>query len=98
VIGRSHTLICNVSGTDDLNPNITYMWIKNSSQFLANSSVGALSFQSLRLSDAGEYTCRITVRSPYLRDEITTTTVYSLILESKCDRVKSIVHSQHTNL
>ena len=83
MIGLSHSLICNVSGTDNLNPNITYLWTKNSSQFLANSSVGALSFPSLQLSDAGEYTCRITVRSPYLHDEITATTSYSLILERK---------------
>ena len=82
-IGLNHTLICNVSGTDNLNPNITYKWIKNSSQFLANSSVGALSFPSLQLSDAGEYTCWISVRSPYLRDEITATMSYSLILERK---------------
>lgn len=85
MIGLSHNLTCNILGTDDLNPNITYLWIKNSSQVLANSSTCTLYFQSLRLSDAGEYTCRVTIRSPYLDNEITAITSHSLILECKLE-------------
>ena len=81
--GLSYTLTCYIMGIDNLDPNITYLWTRNSIQISANSSTGMLYFPSLRLSDAGVYTCQVAVRSPYLRNEITARTYYSLILERK---------------
>lgn len=83
MVGLGHTLICDVLGASNLIGTIIYLWVKNSSQILANSSTRTLSLHSLRLSDAGEYTCRVTVRSPYLRKEITAMTSHSLVLDRK---------------
>ena len=81
VVGLSHTLICNVLGADNLNPNMTYLWTRSSGQIMANTNT--LNFHSLQLSDAGEYTCQVTIRSPYIHKDVTATTSHSLILECK---------------
>ena len=83
VLGLSHNLTCNIIlGARNLNASINYVWEMDRIQIMANTST--LSFQSLRLSDAGEYTCSVIVRSPYLHNEITAVTSHSLILECKC--------------
>ncbi len=65
VAGQNCTLVCSVSGIGSSNPTITYRWIKNNGtapiQVGGNSNM--LVFSSLRLSDAGQYTCQVTVGS-----------------------------------
>ena len=77
--GLSYALLCGVLGADKLNPTVTYLWTRSNGQIMANTS--ALHFHSLQLSDAGEYTCRVTVRSPYLFNEVIATASYPLFLE-----------------
>ena len=62
VLGVMYTLTCNVTGA----AVTTYQWRKNGS-ILQGQTTEILSFSPLRLSDAGRYTCGITVMdSPIL--------------------------------
>ena len=70
--GGNYLLSCSVSGVENLNPTITYRWIKNSStrslQVGTNSST--LFFISLRLTDTAGYICEVTISSNYLSGDI----------------------------
>ena len=71
---NGYSLTCGVNGAENLNPIITYQWIKNNgtqSQIQVGGNLKVLSFSPLSLSDAGQYTCQATVSSPYLIDNIT---------------------------
>ena len=59
-VGQSHTLTCRVYGTDS--PVTAYQWMKDGT-LLSNEIQETLSFSSIMLSDAGEYTCEVTVES-----------------------------------
>ena len=56
--GQSYTLTCSVSVASVT----TYQWRKNVS-VIQGETTEMLSFSSLRLSDAGQYTCEVTVNS-----------------------------------
>ena len=61
------TLTCDVSGADNLNPTITYRWTRNGDPVtVPDSSSNTFSFSPLGLSQAGVYTCRVTVSSSLL--------------------------------
>ena len=84
-VGADHTFKCSSSGADKLNPSTTYQWTQNNGTHtsqVGNNSNG-LSLVSLRLSDAGEYACTITVNSPYLNENISKNITKSLIIISK---------------
>ena len=87
MLGQSgYSLTCDVTGAENLNPSITYWWTKNNGtqtqvQVAADPSV--LSFSPLRLSDAGRYTCRATVSSPYLNSDITMMDTQDITLQSE---------------
>ena len=88
VLGRSgYSLTCGVTGTGNLNPSITYQWTKNNgtqTQIQVGADPKVLSFsQSLRLSDAGRYTCQATVSSPYLNNDIIMTGSQDTTLRSE---------------
>ena len=69
MVGQTgYTLTCDIFGADNLNPMIT--WIKNGSTQLQLGDSRTLTFTPLRLSDAGNYSCRIT--STLLNDQVTT--------------------------
>ena len=67
--GEEYTLNCSVIGVENINPNasITYLWIKHNGT--AETQVGTnsntLSFTPFRLSDAGRYTCQLTVSQSF---------------------------------
>ena len=75
MLGQSgYSLTCDVNGTENLNPSITYQWTKNNgtqTQIQVGADPSVLSFSPLKLSDAGEYTCHATVSSPYLNSDLT---------------------------
>ena len=61
------TLTCDVSGADNLDPTITYRWTRNGDPVtVPDSSSNTFSFSPLGLSQAGVYTCRVTVSSSLL--------------------------------
>ena len=78
---NSYTLICSVTGDENLNSSVSYRWTKNDDTQAQISEV--LSFSSLRLSDAGQYTCRATVSSPYLDNDITVVDSQDVTIQSE---------------
>ena len=83
--GQGFSLSCVVSGAENLNPAISYNWIKdNGTRILVDSHGSVLSFPSLRLSDAGQYSCQAIVNSPYLRDDLNViSTTFDIHLQGK---------------
>ena len=67
---QPYILSSRVFGTEHLNPVITYQWAKDGDNIGMNSS--NYSITTLRLSDNGEYVCKLTISSSYLNgDHIT---------------------------
>ena len=87
VVGEPYTLSCNVSGDDKLDPSVTYQWMRYNeidmeTALVANSET--LSFSPLNLSDSGNYSCKVIVRSRYLDNSISANSnLVSIILQGK---------------
>ena len=82
-VGDSHTFMCTVYGADNLIPDITYEWErKDNNQVKSNSRT--FSLVTLRLSDAGSYTCKVTIASDYLHRSIANSTTVNVTIKSKC--------------
>ena len=60
--GKSYSLTCDLSGADLPITVTAYLWRKDGI-VLAGETAAVLSFSSFRLSDAGKYTCEITVEN-----------------------------------
>ena len=75
ILGQSgHSLTCNATGIENLNPSITYQWTKNNgtrTQMVGTNSK-TLSFSRLLPSDAGLYSCNVTVLSAYVSSVVYT--------------------------
>lgn len=89
VLGGYYALTCYIFGAQNINPIVTYRWTKDAGNGIhapvgMNSS--ALRFSSLRLSDAGQYTCHVTVRSLYLDNELVAVASHNVILKCKLKR------------
>ena len=85
-VGQSYTLTCSVSGADSLSPtSTTYRWYNGSSetgsQIGTNSSTYALT--RLRPYHAGQYTCEVTIASPFLNADLSGSMMRSITLQSK---------------
>ena len=72
ILGQNgYTLTCSVPqfGIENLNPSITYVWIKDNgteTQIQNGSDPISISFAPLRVSDVGHYACQANISSPYL--------------------------------
>ena len=86
-VGQPYTLSCSIRGVERLDSSVTYQWIKYDDldmemQLMANSE--NYSFSSLNLSDSGNYSCMVVVRSNYLDNDITAESdLVSIILQGK---------------
>ena len=70
MVGQTgNNLTCDVSGADNLSPMITYQWTRNE-ETVPDVSSNTLDLSPLMLSDAGDYTCNVTVRSTLLTSDI----------------------------
>ena len=88
MLGQSgYSLTCEVTGDENLNPTITYQWTRDNgnTQTQVGTNSNSLSFSSLSLSDAGQYTCSVTVSSLYLNNNVVVSSSNSevVMLESK---------------
>ena len=86
VAGQSYSLSCSVSGADSLSPTITYRWYNESSN--PRSQVGTTStytLNPLRPYHAGEYTCEVTITSPYLNGALSQSVMQDITVLSKCN-------------
>ena len=69
MVGQTdNTLTCDVSGADTLTPRTTYWWTRAGGMEVSRSNSFPLS--PVELSDAGNYTCRATVNSNLLTNDI----------------------------
>jgi hypothetical protein len=76
IAGQKYSLTCNISGAENLDPIITYKWLKNNgtqTYYVVGKNSNILSFSSLRLSDAGNYFCEVIVNSRLLHNAINET-------------------------
>ena len=83
-VGESYSLTCTVTGADQLNPTITYRWIKDNT-VISGETQSILSFSSLSQLDAGQYRCDVNVSSTLLiRNILTSNHHFQIIVPSKC--------------
>ncbi|XP_064386142.1 mucin-2-like isoform X2 [Halichondria panicea] len=67
--GQSYSLACTLTGGDSLNPTITYQFTQDNpgqTRIRATQANPILTFETLVLSDSGQYSCQATVTSPHL--------------------------------
>ena len=87
LLEENYTLTCNILVASHLCPSVTYQWTKNNNTVTPLETLpNSISFSSLRLSDVGQYACRVTVSLFYLNNIISNTTVmelHNLKLQSK---------------
>lgn len=60
-VGQSYTLTCTLSGVENMLQDSIYQWKKNG--VIIDHIEQILSFSSLTLSDAGKYSCTVTVNT-----------------------------------
>ncbi len=78
--GQNFTLTCSLTGGDSLSPTVSYQWRRGES-LLTNSPT--LHFDSLYLSDAGQYNCVVTLSSSQLDQEHSITGTYNIEFTSE---------------
>ena len=72
IAGESFSLTCRIFEAENLNPSVTYQWNKDSNdgQIQVGTTSEILSFTPIRLSDAANYSCAVTIASGYLTSSI----------------------------
>ena len=91
MVGQTgYTLTCDVSGAENLNPEITYQWTRNDgtiqTQALGiNSKMLTLGTgpSPLQLSNAGNYECRVNVGSSLLNNDIMAASSHRVTIQSE---------------
>ena len=78
-------------GAENLNPSVTYRWTKSSDgrQIQVGTKSSTLSFAPVRLSDAANYSCVVTITSGYLTASITAMASLSVAVQSKLQSLNS---------
>ena len=82
-VGQSYSLSCSVSGADSLNATIIYRWYNESSN--PRSQVGTTStytFNPLRSYHAGQYTCEVTITTPFLDGDLSRSVMQNITVQS----------------
>ena len=90
LLGHDYKLTCNVINIVPNEFNIEYQWTKlnGTLSHINPTNTQDLSFSSLKLSDAGEYACRVNVSSSSLNTMYTAINFYSLYIQSELYHTK----------
>ena len=87
ITGQDYRLFCGIlAGAENLNDTITsvsYQWTRNGDSYQIGTGSNTLSFNPIRLSDAANYSCLITIASSYLTGNIITMTYLAVRIQSK---------------
>jgi len=82
--GQNYSLNCSVIGAETLKPNITYCWYNESSnpriRLVTNKTLTLLHLQEYY---TGNYTCEMSLTSPYLRENLIRREMKKVIVQSK---------------
>ena len=85
----NYTLTCRVTIIGNFCPTITYQWMKNNGTAIQlGTTSNTLSLSPLRLSDAGQYTCNVTISSPSLSSDVTIIASHNIRLRSKSNSTR----------
>ena len=84
VAGSMYSLTCTLTGAERLTDSTTnYQWFKNG-EVVSSQTMETLSFSSLSFSDAGGYTCQVTVMSNLLSGHITMNSTNTVEVRLNC--------------
>ena len=83
IIGQNiYMLTCKALVADHLCPLISYRWTKRNGT-VAQPENRTITFSPLRLSDAGQYTCHVTVYSYRFNNEVTVMKSHEVRIHSR---------------
>ncbi|XP_064392448.1 uncharacterized protein LOC135340080 isoform X2 [Halichondria panicea] len=74
--GQSFSLTCSLSGGVSLQPTLSYQWTREGGSLM--TSTATLNFDTLYLSDAGQYSCQVILTSSQLEGEHTVAAHYTI--------------------
>ena len=80
--GQSFFLTCFLSGEASLQPTLSYQWTREGGSLM--TSTATLNFDTLYLSDAGQYSCQVILTSSQLEEEYTVAAHYTIEFMSMC--------------
>ncbi len=83
--GQSFSLTCSLSGGASLQPTLSYQWMREGGSLM--TSTATLNFDTLYLSDAGQYSCQVILTSSQLEGEHTVAAHYTVEFMSKSLRL-----------
>ncbi len=81
--GQSFSLTCSLSGGASLQPTLFYQWTREGGSLM--TSTATLNFDTLYLSDAGQYSCQVILTSSQLEGEHTVAAHYTIEFRSKLE-------------
>ncbi len=81
--GQSFSLTCSLTGGASLQPTLSYQWTREGGSLM--TSTATLNFDTLYLSDAGQYSCQVILTSSQLEGQHTVAAHYSIHFTSKCN-------------
>ena len=79
--GQSFSLTCSLTGGASLQPTLSYQWTREGGSLM--TSTATLNFDTLYLSDAGQYSCQVILTSSQLEGEHTVAAHYTIEFMSK---------------
>jgi hypothetical protein len=85
-VGEDYQLFCGIlAGTIT---SITYQWMRNGDSYQVGTGSNTLSFNPVRLLDAANYSCLITIASSYLTGNVSAMTSLVVKIQSKLKVVR----------
>ena len=87
--GQSFSLTCSLTGGASLQPTLSYQWTREGGSLM--TSTATLNFDTLYLSDAGQYSCQVILTSSQLEGQHTVAAHYSIHFMSECNLLLNVL-------